>query len=356
MPAASFARNSTFSYKGQSPDAKRVGRELGVRYVLEGSVRKVESRVRITAQLIDALMGTHLWAGRFDGSMEDIFDLQDRVALGVAGVIEPALQSAEMRRSAARPLADLSAYDLLLRALSVFWMLTKEAVDEALSLLEQAILRDPRYGPALSWAAICHMRLVREGWAEDSDTATRNAVDLARRALRVAEDDPGILVNSAFVLANFGEDIRAMIGLVDRALALTPSFSRGWFVSGILRNWAGEHDLAIEHAETSMRLSPRERRGTTLSLIAENYFFKREFDKAVSTLLLSIQDHPGYPHSYRLLAACYAHMGRLDEAQAVVGQLRALTPQIVPSVNRLRVSADRELFLSGLRLAVGEAH
>jgi adenylate cyclase len=146
-----------------------------------------------------------------------------------------------------------------------------------------------------------------------------------------------------------------MIGLVDRALALTHSFSRGWFVSGVLRNWAGQHDLAIEHAETSMRLSPCERRGTTLSLIAENYFFKREFEKAVSTLLLSIQDHPGYPHSYRLLARCYAQMGRFDEAQAVVGQLRALTPQIAPSVDRLRVSADRELFLSGLRLAAGEA-
>ena len=199
------------------------------------------------------------------------------------------------------------------------------------------------------------MRLVREGWAEEPETAGRKAVGLARQALRVAEDDPGILANAAFVLANFGEDIGAMIGLIDRALAQTPSFSRGWFVSGILRNWAGQHDLAIEHAETSMRLSPRERRGTTLSLIAENYFFKREFDEAVSKLLLSIQDHPGYPHSYRILAACYAHMGRLDEARVVVDQLRALTSQIVPSASRFRIAADRELFLSGLRLAAGEA-
>jgi adenylate cyclase len=350
-----IARNSTFSYKGQSPDAKRVGRELGVRYVLEGSVRKGGDRVRITAQLIDAPAGTHLWAGRFDGSMQDVFELQDKVALGVAGVIEPALQAAEARRSAARPTTDLSAYDLHLRALSIFWILSKEAVLEALELFDQAIARDPHYGPALGWAAICHMRLVREGWAEEPETTGRKAVDLARRALRVAEDDPGILANAAFVLANFGEDIGAMLGLIDRALALTPSFSRGWFVSGILRNWAGHHDLAIEHAETSMRLSPRERRGTTLSLIAEAYFFKREFEEAVSKLLLSIQDHPGYPHSYRILAACYAHMGRLDEARTVVDQLRALTPQIVPSASRLRVAADRELFLSGLRMAAGEA-
>jgi tetratricopeptide (TPR) repeat protein len=270
-------------------------------------------------------------------------------------VIEPALHAAEMRRSAARPTTDLSAYDLHLRALSVFWTLSKEAVSEALDLLKQAIARDPHYGPALGWAAICHMRLFREGWAEEPEITSRNAVDFARRALRVAEDDPGILANAAFVLANFGEDIGAMIGLIDRALAVTPSFSRGWFVSGILRGWAGQHDLAIEHAETAMRLSPRERRGTTLSLIAEAHFFKREFDEAVSKLLLCIQDHPGYPHSYRILAACYAHTGRLDEARAVVAQLRRITAQLVPSAAQLRNPADRELFLSGLRLAAGEA-
>jgi adenylate cyclase len=349
-----IARNSTFSYKGQSPDAKRVGRELGVRYVLEGSVRKSGERVRITGQLIDAVTGTHLWAGRFDGSIEDVFELQDRVALGVAGVIEPTLQAAEMRRSVSRPTTDLSAYDLHLRALSVFWTLSKEAVFEALALLEQAIVLDPRYGPALGWAAICQMRLFREGWAEDPDAVSRRAVDLARQALRVAEDDPGILVNVAFVLANFGEDIGAMIGLTERALALTPSFSRGWFVSGVLRGWAGQHDLAIEHAETSMRLSPREKRGTTLTLIAEACFFKRGFDEALPRLLVSVQDHPGYPHSNRLLAACYAHMGRLEEARAVVARLRAITPLIVPEAAQLRRLADRELFLSGLRLAAGE--
>ena len=222
-------------------------------------------------------------------------------------------------------------------------------------MLEESLARDPRYGPALGWAAICQMRLFREGWAQDPEATCRKAVDLARKALQVAEDDPGILANVAFVLANFGEDIGAMIGLVDRAIALTPSFSRGWFVSGVLRGWAGQHDLAIEHAETSMRLSPRERRGTTLTLIAEAYFFKRAFDEALPRLLVSVQDHPGYPHSNRLLAACYAHMGRLDEARAVVTRLRAITSQIVPSAAQLRSPADRELFLSGLHLAAGEA-
>jgi len=349
-----IARNSTFTYKGRPVDVKEVGRELGVRYVLEGSVRKAGRQVRITGQLIDALTGTHLWADRFDGSLEDIFELQDRVAVSVAGVIEPALQAAEMRRSAARPTPDLSAYDLYLRALAAFFPTTKDRAIEALGLLEQAIAIDRHYGPALAWAANCHMRLVRNGWAEEPETSRRKAIDLARQALEVGENDPGILANAANVLAHFGEDIGAMIGLVDRALALNPSYARGWFVSGLLRVFAGQTDVAIEHVETSLRLSPRERMGQPLSVIGMAHFFKHRFDEAASNLLLALQDHPGFPGSYRTLAACYAHMGRLDEARATLARLRAITPLVVPSDLPLRKPEDRELFLSGLRLAAGE--
>jgi adenylate cyclase len=350
-----IARNSSFTYKGRSVGVKQVGRELGVRYVLEGSVRKGGSRVRITAQLIEAETGAHLWADRFDGSLENVFDLQDKVAINVAGVIEPALQAAEVRRSAARPTHDVTAYDLYLRALATYYPITKERLLEALELLHQAIAIDRHCGPALSLAAMCQMRLFREGWANEQETASE-AVDLARQTLQVAGDDPGILANAAFVLANFGEDIGTMMALVDRALTLTPSFSRGWFLSGVLRLWAGQHDLAIEHAATALRLSPRERAGTPLSLIGEAHFFKREFDEAASKLLLSIQENPGYPHSYRVLAACYVHMGRLDEARAIIARLRSITPRLVPSAAQLRRAADRELFLSGLRVAVGEAN
>jgi len=237
-----IAHNSTFTYKGQSVYVKQVGRELGVRYVLEGSVRKGGNRVRITGQLIDVLTGAHLWADRFDGLIEDVFELQDKIALSVAGVIEPALQAAEMRRSAARPTSDLTAYDFYLRALAVFFPITKEGVVEALGLFEQAIAIDPHYGPALSYAAICHQRLVAEGWAEEPETSRRAAIDLARQALQVAQNDPGILVNAAQVLARFGEDIDAMIGLVDLALSLNPSYARGWYLSGLLRLWAGQSD------------------------------------------------------------------------------------------------------------------
>ena len=334
---------------------KEVGRDLGVRYVLEGSVRKAGTRVRITGQLIDALTGAHLWADRFDGSFEDVFELQDKIAVSVAGVIEPALQAAEMRRSVARPPTDLSAYDLYLRALAAFFPIRKEGLVTALELLEQAIAIDRHYGPALSWAAICHLRLVTEGWTKAPENDRQKGVDLARRALQVEENDPRVLVNAAVVLANLGEDIGAMMGLVDRALTLNPSFARGWNLSGLLRVFAGQHDLAIEHIETALRLSPRERVGTPLGIIGPAYFFKRRFDEAETKLLLAIQEQPETPAAYRTLAACYAHMGRLAEARAIVAKLRTITSLVVPSDLPYRNPEDRELFLSGLRLAMGEA-
>jgi adenylate cyclase len=349
-----IASNSSFTYKGQAIDVRQVGRELGVRYVLKGSVRKAGDRVRITAQLIDALTGTHLWADRFDGSLEDVFDLQDQVALSVAGVIEPTLQAAETARSAGRPTSDLAAYDLYLRAIATFYPITKERIVEALGLLEQAIALDQIYGPALSWAAMCQLLLITNGWSEEPEASRRKASDLARRALQIAHNDPGILAQAALVLGNFGEDIGAMIGLVDRALALNPSFARGWQVSGYLRLFAGQPDLTIEHVETSLRLSPREPVGLALHSMGIAYFFKREFGQAAAKLVLSIQDHPGFSSSYRFLAACYGHMGRLNEAQEIVRRLREIAPSVMPSVIPYRKAEHCELFLSGLRLAAGE--
>jgi TolB-like protein/Tfp pilus assembly protein PilF len=350
-----IARNSSVAYKGQAIDVKRIGRELGVRYVLEGSVRKSGNQVRITAQLIEADNGAHLWADRFDGALEDIFALQDEIAANVAGLIEPTLQAAEMLRSAARPTRDLTAYDLYLRALAVFFPVTKERILEALGFLEQALAIDDRYGPALAWAATCHLRLVRDGWSEEPDTDQRKAIDLARQALQAARSDPRVLVNAALVLARFGEDVSAMIGLVDRALALNPSFARGWYQSGVLRIAAGEPDLAMEHIKTALRLSPREQFGTPLAHLGQVHFFKHRFDEAAATLLQAIQDNPGSPEAYRFLAACYAHMGRLDDARAIVARLSTITSLILPRVLYYRNPEYRDLFLSGLRLAMGDA-
>jgi TolB-like protein/class 3 adenylate cyclase len=348
-----IARNSSFTYKGQVVDVKQVGRELGVRYVLEGSVRKAGNRVRITGQLIDAVTGTHLWADRFDGSLEDVFDLQDKVAVSVAGVIEPALQAAEIRRASERQTHDLTAYDLYLHAYALH-LSSETQILKALGLLEQAIVRDPHYGPALGLAAVCYVRLCLDDWSEDSQTDRQKASSLARRALQVAGEDPSILANAALALAYCDEDIGAMTSLVDRALALNPSFARGWYISGGLRCWAGHPELAIQHVEESLRLSPRARLGGAVNVIGAAHFFRRRFNEAVPQLLLAIQEDPNFPSPYRVLAACYAHMGRLDEAREIVKRLRAITPVVVPSVISYRNLAHRELFLSGLRLAMGE--
>ena len=179
--------------------------------------------------------------------------------------------------------------------------------------------------------------------------------DFARRALQVAGDDPAILANVALALAGVGEDIGAMMALVDRALALNPSFARGWSISGTLRNWAGQPDIAIKHIEASLRLSPRARTGTSLAVLGGAHFLSRRFEEAAPKLLLAIQEDPSFPQSYRYLAACYAHMGRLDDAREVVGRLRAITSVVIPDAIFLRTAEHRELFLSGLRLATGDA-
>jgi TolB-like protein len=348
-----IARNSSFTYKGQAVDVKQVGRELGVRYVLEGSVRKAGDRVRITAQLIEAQSGTHLWADRFDGALEDVFDLQDKVASSVAGIIEPALQAAETTQTANRPTTDLSAYYLYLRAYAMTLSSTRQ-VPEALLVLERAIARDPRYGPALAFAAFCCDRLVWDDRSKDPAADRLKGIDFARRALEVAGDDPGVLTNAAYTLADFGEDIGAMLALVDRALALNPNFARGWYISGTLRVWAGQLDIAIEHSQTALRLSPRTRVGPSVVTIGAAHFLAGRFDKAVPQLLLAMQEDPSHPGAYRWLASCYAHSGQFGEAREVVKQLRDITPEVIPNVSFLRNPEHRELFLTGLRLASGE--
>jgi len=352
-----IARNSTFTYKGRAVDVKAVGRELGVRYVLEGSVRKASQRVRITAQLIDALSGTHLWADRFDGSLEDVFDLQDKVASSVAGVIEPAVQAAEIARSADHRTTDLTAYELYLRALPNCHSWDRERIHTALELLEQAIERDPSFGPALALAARCHHHFDRLGGAQDPDLHRRAAVDYARRAVRAAPDDPTTLGNAAGVLGSFGGDINPAIALADRALALNPSFAGGWRMSGWLRLWAGDLDVAIEHFETAFRLSPRERGGAHCMGIGEAQFFQRRFNEAIINLLNALEALPGHAGIYRYLASCYAHMGRLDEAREMVRRLRAIAPTVMPHAMyglQWRNPEHREFFLSGLRLAARE--
>ncbi|MGC2412060.1 MAG: adenylate/guanylate cyclase domain-containing protein [Stellaceae bacterium] len=349
-----IARNSSFTYKGQAVDVKQVGRELGVRYVLEGSVRKGGNRVRITAQLIDAETGAHLWADRFDGLLEDVFDLQDKVASSVAGVIEPTLRIVEISKSASRRASDLSAYDLYLRGLPYLsW--GHQQVMRGLGMFEEAIARDPNYGPALAAAAHCRLMLAEGGWVDDGDANRTHAVDLAREALRAAPGDPNILATSAGVIAYFGAaDHDTVIALIQRALALNPSSARGWNWNGWLMQWAGQSDLAIEHFEKSMRLTPHDGMGLSFAGIGGAHFVAGRFEDAVGKLMASLEELPSFTFTYRVLASALAHLGELEEAGKVIERLRTLTPIILPLSIAFRKPEHRELLLSGLRLAMGE--
>lgn len=284
-----------------------------------------------------------------------MFDLQDQVATAVAGVIEPALQAAEARRATRKPTADLTAYDLYLRGVAGLYALTRDSIREAVDLLEEAVVRDPQFGPALAFAAICHVRLVWDGWSENPDEDRRAALELARRALEIAGSDPVTLANAAYALAMLGEDINGAIATIDRAIALNPGYARGWYISGDVRRHASQFDTAIDHLQHAMRLSPRDRTGVPLAALAFAQFYGRQFDAAAATFLADLQEHPNYPVSLRGLAACYAHLGRLADAAEIIRRLKAVTPDVMPALVGQRDPAERELFLSGLRLAMGEA-
>ena len=270
-------------------------------------------------------------------------------------MIEPTLEAAETRRTADRPTNDLTALDPYLRALPDLDAFEMNGLLRALDLLGQAIERDPHYGPALALAAHCHQGLEVNGWTEDPEATRRTSVDLARRALRSGADDPNVLALAAFVLGYFGEDIDVSLGLIDRCLTLNPSCARGWHWSALLRLFAGQPDLALEHFQTYLRLSPRDRMATYLNGIGEVHFFSRRFDDAAANRLASLELAPSFPVTYRVLAACYAHLGRLDEAREIVRRLSAITPVVVERATRYRNPEHRDLLLSGLRLAAGEA-
>ncbi len=349
-----IARNSSFTYKGRPVDVKEVGRELGVRYVLEGSVRKGGNRVRITGQLIEAETGAHLWADRFDGLIEDVFELQDKVALSVAGVIEPALQAAEIRRSAARPTTDLTAYDLYLRATQSYEHYDRQMLGGAADLLDEAIHRDPGFGAALGLAAQVRLMMLNAGLTDNPERTRGESVALAREAVRVAPDDPVALCWGGFALGYCGEDIDAAITLLDRSIALNPGNAQARLRSALLHVYAGRLDQAIAQAETAMRLNPRANTYLHLTAIACAQFFARRFDLAAGKLATAIQQSPSYLTPYHFLAACYAHMGRLVEAREVIEHCRLVGPVNPPRVAQWRVPEHRELLLSGLRLAMGE--
>ena len=249
-----IARNSSFTYKGRAVDVKQVGRELGVRYVLEGSVRKAANRVRITGQLIDATTGAHLWAERFEGTLDDIFELQDQVAASVVGAIAPQLERAEIERAKRKPTESLDAYDYYLRGMANLHQGTREAINEALPLFYKAIELDPDFASAYGMAAWCHFWRKVNGWMTDRPQEIAEGARLARRAVELGKDDAVALTRGGHALGHFVGDLDGGIALVDRALVLNPNLAAAWFLGGFLQNLArrtGRRDRALRACHAS---------------------------------------------------------------------------------------------------------
>jgi TolB-like protein len=358
-----IARNSSFTYKGRAVDVKQVGREMGVRYVLEGGVRKSADRVRITAQLIDASTGAHLWADRFDGSLEDIFELQDQVTASVVGAIAPRLEQAEVERAKHKPTESLDAYDYFLRGIASLHSWTKESNDEALRLFNKAIELDPDFASAYGMASWCYVRRKGSRWIIDRAQETAETARLARRAAELGWDDAVALAWGGFALAYVVHDVEVGAALIDRALQLNPNLAEAWHFSGWVRIYLGEPEVAIEHLAHAMRLSPLDPLTFVAQMaIAFAHFFAGRYvdasswaEKALATSPPGLRERPVYHPALLIAAASNSLAGRLEEAQNAIARLRQLnpTPHISNLKNQipLRRPEDLARYTEGLRKA-----
>jgi TolB-like protein/Tfp pilus assembly protein PilF len=352
-----IARNSSFTYKGRPVDVKQVGRELGVRYVLEGSVRKAGSRVRIAGQLVDASTGAHIWAERFEGTIEDVFDLQDQVTASVVGAITPKLEQVEIERTRRKPTESLDAYDYYLRGTAIVNQMTREANREALRLFSKAIELDPDFALAYARAAHCYVFRKINGWIVDREQEVAEASRLSKRALELGKDDALALSFAGFALAVVAGDLDSGIAFTDRALVLGPNLAGAWYYSGAIRLFRGEPDTAIERVARAMRLSPLDvRMYAWQSVTGAAHFLAGRYDEATLWAMKSLRDQPNYLAAIRTLAASHALAGRLEEAQKAMTRLRQLHPVLrVSNLDHVlppfRRPEDRAKFVEALRKA-----
>jgi len=341
-----IARNSSFTYKGRSVDVRQVGRELGVRYVVEGSVRRASQRIRITAQLVSASNGAHLWADRFDGSQEDIFDLQDRVAGSVAGEIEPRLNRVALEQARRKPTGSFTAYDCYLRATANCFPATREECDEALRLACKAIDLDGGFALAYGMAAWCYGRRKTGHWMVDVAQETGEAVRLARRAAELGPEDALAVTWAAYALAFVAEETGEGAALLDRALELNPNLATAWGVSGWVRVRLGEPDIAIHHLARAMRLSPLDpmTRGFEVAT-ADACFLSGRYDEALSWVARTLRHDRQWFTPWRIAAATHALAGDMPKAQAACAQLRQLDPLL--RISNLRATCGPPAGLTG---------
>ena len=349
-----IARNSSFTYKGRSVDVRQVGRELGVRYVLEGSVRKAGNRLRIAGQLIDAETGTHLWAGHFDGALEDMFDLQDQVTSSVVGAIAPKLQREEIKRAKRKPTENLDAYDYYLRGLASAGRWTRDANAEALRLFCKAVELDRGMACAYGMAAWCYVRRKARGWMDDRIQESAEAVRLARKAVLLGEDDPVALCMGGYALALIAREFDDAAAFMDRGLAVNPNLGRSWILSAWLRVWRGEPDLALEHAAHAMRLSPLDPSMYGMhGAMAYAHFLAGHYDKASSCAESSLRFNPTFLLAMCISAASNALAGRRDLAQRAMSRVLEGDPDLRATSLRdlamFRREQDFATFAMGLR-------
>jgi adenylate cyclase len=325
-----IARNSSFTYKGRTVDVKVVGRELGVRYVLEGSVRKAANRVRITGQLVDTATGAHLWADRFDGGLSDVFDLQDQVTESVVGAIAPAVERAEIERAKRKPTESLDAYALYLRGLASYYQFgSRQANDEALRLFNSAIELDPDFASAYALAALCCVWAKINGWFSNSANDIAEVTRLARRAVELGKDDAIALAAGGNALVYVVRDLAVGAALIDRALGLNSNLAEAWFYGGWAKNWLGEPEAAIERFARTMRLNPLDPRMSGMRAgTAAAHFFLGRYDGAASWAAMALQGNPDYQPGLRMAAASNAMAGRPEQAHKAVARLRQLNPAL----------------------------
>jgi adenylate cyclase len=322
-----IARNSSFTYKGKAVDVKQVARELGVRYVLEGSVRKAGNRVRISGQLIDTATGAHIWADRFDAALDDVFELQDRVASSVVGAIEPKLRQSEIARAKRKPTESLDAYDLYLRALAEFHKFTESSVVQAIELSKRALAIDPSYAPAAAMLGRCLTVQLFQGWASGSEVARTDAVRLARQAIETGKDDPDTLSTSAETLSWCVGDHHVAEDAVDRALILNPNSVHAWRTRGYVLVRQNRHESALDAFHRAMRLSPLDPLGFfTTAGISATHLAVGQYPEAIEWADRSSRESPAYRPPIRYKVIALAHLGRIAEARAALSRELQLDP------------------------------
>jgi TolB-like protein len=351
-----IARNSSFTYKGRTVDVTEVGRTLGVRYILEGSIRKAANRIRITGQLIDAQTRAHLWADRFEGSLDDIFALQDQLAASVVGAIVPELERAEIERAKRKPTESLDAYDYYLRGMANLNLGTRAAIDEALPLFMQAVTIDPAYASAYGMAAWCLFWRKLNGWMTDRTQEIAEGTRLARLAVELGKEDAIALTRGGHALAHLVGDLDAGISLLERAKLLNPNLVSAWFLGGYLRVHSGDHEDGIAHLNHAMRLSPLDPEVFRIQAgIGLAHLYARRFDVAASWAEKSVLELPDFLFARCILAASQALAGQTEKARHAMAEIRRLGPTLrianlqdwLP-INR---EQDRATFSDGLRLA-----